>query len=288
MKFLILNAKESHKGYATQRLVEEAEARQHGARLIDPAEVYLFVSDKNSGYDRLYVSNDEDKPEKIFSKDIDCIIPRLGINVTYGTNVLEHLTINMGIWSPQSKDGIHNASNKFDNIQRMSAFKLRTPKTFFAQNPIHIDWLIEQIGGLPAIAKTIQGSQGKGVMILETPLAANTALESFYKSKIDLILQQFIDYKNDIRAIVMGREVVASMERVKISKDFRANASLGAKCKKITLSEDEKDFCIKCAEATGLEVAGVDILKDFDGNTYAIEVNSKYPEPGSNRHSTGF
>ena len=162
--------------------------------------------------------------------------------------------------------------------ERLSSKGLKVPRTIMAKNPVHPEFLIDKIGGLPAIAKLLVGSQGKGVMILESALQTNTMLESFNKVEIDLLLQQYIEAgAKDIRAIVVGNEVVVSMERSG-KKDFRANISQGGTGKKIELSEADKQICINAAHAIGLDFAGVDIIKDTDGTTYVIEVNSNCGE----------
>lgn len=84
------------------------------------------------------------------------------------------------------------------------------------------------------VAKQLTGSQGTGVSILETPLSANTTLESFHRGNIPVKLQRFIKaatnsvgQATDIRAIVIGDRVVCAMERTANGGDFRANLSRG-------------------------------------------------------------
>jgi ribosomal protein S6--L-glutamate ligase len=134
--------------------------------------------------------------------------------------------------------------------------------------------LIKKLGGLPLVAKLLQGSQGVGVSILETPLSANTVLESFAKLKADVKLQTFIKANGkDIRAIVIGDSVSVAMERTANKGDFRANISKNGSGRKVELSEDDKQICIRAARSIGLGFAGIDIMKDEEGRTYVIEAN---------------
>jgi len=86
-------------------------------------------------------------------------------------------------------------------------------------------------------------------------------------------LQKFIESgSTDIRAIVVGDKVAVAMERTG-KKDFRANISQGGSGRKVELSQEDIDICVKAAKVVNLEFAGVDIIKDQNGKTYIIEIN---------------
>ena len=276
MNIIILSA--APKSTATKSIINAGTKKGHNMIILDPKYLYLVVSDAVNGYDRVFDGYDQrNKPVRIKAKDIDAVISRLGSNLAYGTSVLHHFRYNLGIFTTQSPEGIKTASDKLLSLQKISSAKIKVPKTVIADNSVHIDWLISQIGGLPAIAKVLRGSQGVGVMILESERQTNTTLETFYKQKTNLLLQQFIESNaTDIRAIVIGGKVVVAMERTSNTDDFRANISLGGSGKKIELSDADKEMCIKASQACGLEVSGVDLLKDADGTSYIIEVNGNY------------
>jgi ribosomal protein S6--L-glutamate ligase len=274
MNILILST-----GRPSRHLVKAIEDKGHTYETHDPRNLYLLVSENENGYDRLYNGSGElDKPERIKAKSIDAVISRIGADLVHGAAILRHLTENLGIYGTQRAGGLELAGNKLKTTQKLSSAGIRVPATVYAKNPVHIDFLINKVGGLPAVGKLLQGSQGKGVFILETPIAANTALESLFKLNVGLKLQKFVDAgSKDIRAIVVGDKVVVSMERTG-KKDFRANISQGGTGRKITLSLEDQEICVRASKAVGLKFSGVDILKDSDGRTYVIEVNGN---PGS-------
>jgi ribosomal protein S6--L-glutamate ligase len=239
-----------------------------------PTDLYLLVSDSVNGYDKVYDGNkDLDKPLRILAKNYDAMITRLGGGLAYGTTVLSHFQENLDIYCPQTEEGLMTASNKMKTTQKLSAKGLRVPKTVFAEKPTHVDFLVEKVGNLPAVAKTIRGSQGVGVMILRDAEQTNTSLEAFYNLNVNLVLQSFIESgAKDIRAIVCGDKVTVAMER-QGKKDFRANISQGGSGRKIELSKEDEEICVNASKAIGLEFSGVDILKDVNGKTYVCEVN---------------
>jgi hypothetical protein len=69
---------------------------------------------------------------------------------------------------------------------------------------------------------------------------------------------------------------VASYERIAAKDEFRANIALGGEGRAVELSSSEKAFCVRCANAVGLSVAGVDVMRNREGQLFLIEVNSNF------------
>lgn len=276
MKILILSA--APNSSATQSIVNAGKKKGHTMLVMNPANMYLLISDIVNGYDRIYDGTDQlTKPVRLLAKEIDAIIPRIGTNFSYGAAVLEHLNNNLGIFSTQTAIGIKTASDKLISQQKISQAKLRVPRTVLGDRAVHVAWMLEQVGQLPAISKTLTGSQGTGVYPLMDEYQSNVFLENFFQRKENLLLQKFIDGNSkDIRTIVIGGKVVVAMERTAAKGELRANISRGGSGKKIELSTDDQEICIRAARAVGLECAGVDIMKDSEGKTFVIEVNGNY------------
>lgn len=77
----------------------------------------------------------------------------------------------------------------------------------------------------------------------------------------------------DIRAFVIGDQVVASMQRTAGNGDFRANLHQGGKAESIELTEEEKQIAIQATKAIRLDVAGVDLIRSKQG-PMILEVNA--------------
>lgn len=277
MKIVILSA--APNSSATKSIIRAGEKREHEMIVLDPKYLYLLVSDSENGYDRVYDGYDKaEKPVRVLAKEIDAVISRIGSNLEYGCSVLQHFRENLKIFTTQSPEGIKTASDKLMSLQKISTAKIKVPKTVIGDDTVHANWIIEQVGGLPAICKTLHGSQGVGVMILKDAQQTNMMLQTFNKQGTKLLFQQFIDAQaKDVRAIVIDGKVVVAMERSSGNKnDIRANISQGGSGRKIELSDADKDMCIRAARACGLECAGVDLLKDSNGISYIIEVNGNY------------
>lgn len=269
MKVLIIGGK----NYSNKRIAKELKLKGHDVAITDQLKYTLKISDK-SGHDRVYYND-----QRIFANTIAAIIPRVGRNFDFGCSVVQHINENMKIYSPSTSSGLKNASDKYLCTQLLSKSKLKVPKTLYFQKPDNYAFLIDQLGGYPVVAKLLTGSQGAGVFILNDDVAGSTALGTIAKSH-KVLLQEYIETakqdenKCDIRAWVVGNEVVASMKRFAVDKDFRSNYSISKSAESITLTADQKAFAVSCAKSVGLEFAGVDLMIDISDNTvYCIEVN---------------
>lgn len=279
MKILILTG--SPKSYSVQRIKEEAKQRKHDVVVEDPRNLMTFISSSSKGYDRVFEKSDsENDVKRVLSKNFDVVIPRFaGANLfEYGCALLEHLKGNMKIPATQWSFGLRIASNKFLSVQAFSQNKVKTMKSIFAHQPHDIGWIVEQLEGFPVVCKTLSGSQGAGVFILNDALSASTTLGAFHKLNINILLQQFIDSgkpASDIRAYIVDSQVVAAYKRFALNEDFRSNFSISKSGEKIKLTFEQEELAVKAASAVGLEgVCAVDlIVSDKTKLTYVVEAN---------------
>ena len=132
---------------------------------------------------------------------------------------------------------------------------------------------IAQQTGYPVVIKESFGSLGKGVYIARDKIELLSIMERV-KLKPHLF-QSYCGLKpgTDIRVIVIGGKVIASMERHN-DGDFRSNIAQGGFGKPIILPEQYEKTAIRCAEVLGLDYCGVDLLYGDDGEPVVCEVNS--------------
>ena len=271
MRIAIITA--APNSYSVKSLLRAIRERDHLPEIIDPEDLYIYISDKKQGFDRIY-----QKELKIQKNEINAIIPRIGSNLEFGAVTVEHFNKNLGIFSTASASGLLCAQNKMKNQMRLSQAKIRVPKMAFANRPQDFKFLVDLVGGIPCVAKLQTGSQGAGVFLIESELAASATLTAFSKIGVNLILQELIETekpKYDIRAYVVGDEIAAQYKRFALDKDFRSNYSLSHQGEITGLSTEEKEMIISAARATGLAVCGVDLIRKNDEakTPYILEVN---------------
>jgi RimK family alpha-L-glutamate ligase len=152
---------------------------------------------------------------------------------------------------------------------------LLCPTTFPAVGYTRFDFIrdaAEQLG-IPFVIKEGFGSFGQQVYLVHTLEEAQDLIQA--AAGKPLLFQRFIREcaGRDVRAYVVGGEVVASMMRVNTSGDFRANIASGGQAHLHTLSAEEKRIALAACRHLRLDFAGVDLLES-DNGPLLCEVNS--------------
>lgn len=254
--------------YTTKRLKEEAIKRGHEVRIIN--------------YTLCNVRIEKDNPLIEYKGKIlpqfDAIIPRIAASYTrYGTSVVRQFEME-GVFTTASSIAIARSRDKLRAYQLLAKAGVGIPKTVFSRGMADVDTIIEELGGLPIIIKLARGTHGNGVVLAETRKAAKSVLQAFYVMDEDgtnILLQEYIEESagTDIRVLVVGGRVVASIKRQSLDDDFRSNTHQGGVGKAIKLTAEEEKTAVKAARAMGLPNCGVDMMRSNRG-PLVLEVNS--------------
>jgi ribosomal protein S6--L-glutamate ligase len=251
--------------YSHQRLIATAEKRGHAIVPIDYLKCYMNITSK--------------KPELRYLGDklegFDAVIPRIGAKHTfYGMAVLRQFEM-MGVYPVNESVAIGRSRDKLRSLQLLARDGIGLPVTAFAQDSKRTDDLLAIVGGAPVVIKLLEGTQGIGVVLSETHKSAKSVIEAFHGADVAILVQEFIKEAEgrDIRAFVVGRSLVAAIERQGEKGDFRANLHRGGQARAVELTPLEKATALKAARSMGLNVAGVDLLRS-DHGPVVMEVNS--------------
>ena len=119
--------------------------------------------------------------------------------------------------------------SKLRALQLLARKGLGMPATGFAHDVHNTRQLIKLVGG-PVVVKLLEGTQGRGVVLAETVKAAESVIDAFTELKADFLVQEFIKEAggSDLRCFVIGKRVVAAMERISLPGEFRSNLHRGA------------------------------------------------------------
>jgi ribosomal protein S6--L-glutamate ligase len=251
--------------YSTQRLVEAAHARGHQIEVIDTLRCYMNIASHKPS---IHYKGRE-------LKGFDAVIPRIGASITfYGTAVLRQCEI-MGIFPVNESVAISRSRDKLRSLQLLARKGIGLPVTGFAHSPDDTSDLIRIVGGSPLVIKLLEGTQGMGVVLAETPKAAESVIDAFTGLKVNILVQEFIKEAecSDIRCFVVDGKVVASMKRQAKPGEFRSNLHRGGTSSAVKITPEERKTAVRAARIMGLNVAGVDILRSKHGPA-VLEVNS--------------
>ncbi len=251
--------------YSTQSLFRAARLRGYHVRVIDHQLCHLVIDDHEP---QVYYEG-----QKL--RGIDAVIPRIGASVTdYGAAVIRHFEL-MGVYTATRSEALLMARDKLKCLQFLSANDVPVPRTFIAGSPEAVPYLVERLGGAPVVIKMLESTHGVGVILAESLQTAVSLAEVFAKLNQPVILQEYIAEAagSDVRALVVGRSVVASMIRVAAAGEFRSNLHRGAESFNTTLTAHESNLVRKATRLLGLQIAGVDILRSNRG-PLIMEVNA--------------
>ena len=251
--------------YSTRVLVEAAVARGHDVQVLDTLLFDIRVSRRN--------------PELLYQGDpvghVDAVIPRIGASITYfGLAVVRQFEM-MGVYCLNESQAIARSRDKLRCLQLLSRHDIGLPPTVYTRQADHVPACIEQVQGPPVVVKLLQGTQGIGVVLAETAMAAHSVIEAFHGLEQNILIQKFIKEArgSDIRALVVGRRVVAAMKRQAVAGEFRSNIHRGGTAKKYRLPPEYRRTALAAARVLGLTMAGVDLIESDEG-PMVMEVNS--------------
>ncbi|MEO3414005.1 30S ribosomal protein S6--L-glutamate ligase [Roseovarius sp. CAU 1744] len=251
--------------YSTRRLVEEGENRGHAVEVINTTRCYMAINSlaPEVHYDGKRLPR------------FDAVIPRIGASITpYGAAIIRQFET-IGTYCVNGSAGITASRDKLYAHQLMARAKIGMPNTAFAASPRDTHNIIHLAGTAPLIVKLLESTQGKGVVLAETKKAAESVIDAFRGLKANFLVQDFVKEAagEDIRCLVIGGKVVASMKRTGAEGDFRSNLHRGGSAKSVKISKVERETAIRAAKVFDLNKAGVDLLRSESGPK-VLEVNS--------------
>ena len=185
----------------------------------------------------------------------------------------------IGITMVNSRDTVELSSDKYRTYLKLQDYGLTQPKTVLIPNEEGYKEALDKLGNkFPLIMKTLEGSKGVGVLFIESERQMKPLVQLLYyqNEDVDLLIQEYIKSDGDIRVIVLGGKVIASMKREVVKGDFRSNVSQGANVKNYELSELEIEQCLLASKAVDGFWTAVDFIPSKNPKKqppYILEVN---------------
>ena len=274
----IIHKKELGENFEVERLVEEFEKQSVNIRVVNPQDVDIFVDrdDRKS----IIVSGQQRKLP-------DFVLPRTGSGTTYFIKAIIRHMERLGVVMINGSESIDAVKDKLYSQQILGQSNLPVPKTMLVRHPINLE-LIEKNLSYPMIVKTLSGSYGAGVFLVEDRKQFRQLMKmaELTKPSYNIIVQEFIQdsYGKDLRVLVVNGKVVGCMMRQAVDGDFRANLTRGGEAIPYQIDENIEWLGGECARLLHLDIAGVDLL--FNNGSYTIcEVNSAPGFEGMERYT---
>lgn len=249
---------------STRQMVEAARKRKHHVRVLNPVKVEMHLDGERAN---LYYQG-----KKLARSDV--VIPRIGYSVSnYGLAVVNQYAM-CGVPLMNNAQGIAQARNKMRSLQLLSAHGIDIPATVMARDASQLREMVKLVGGVPVLVKLLQGAEKPGVMICESLVSLEAALEAILGLGHNLVLQQYVRKTGlDVRVVVVGGEAVAAVQRRPKVGRMTATLIRGARLLPIPITEPMRQVAVETARLVGLEVAAIDLL-DVNGKLKVFEVNA--------------
>ena len=258
--------------HTAQRVTDEAKKSGH--------EVYVVkVEGAIISYDNGYkIFNADDEVGFVIDNDTVAIVRgSVRLKKSY-LDLLSQLE-KIGVCMVNSRETVEISADKYRTYLKLQDYGLTQPKTVLIPNADTLQQSLESLDSkFPIIMKTLEGSKGVGVLFIESERQIESLVQLLYNQNedVDLLIQEYIKTDGDIRVIVLGGKVIASMKRDVVEGDFRSNVSQGAKVKEYELTDLELEQCLLAAKAIDGSWTAVDFIPSKNPKTeppYILEVN---------------
>lgn len=181
----------------------------------------------------------------------------------YALRFFEHY----GVLTVNPYDVVSLCGDKVLASLRLSEAGVPTPRTVVALTPEAALKALDEIG-YPAVLKPPVGSWGRLMAKVDDAEEAEQIIE--HKTALGspnhavFYVQEYVDKpQRDLRALVIGDELVAAMSRH--SKDWRTNAARGAVTEALTPTPEVEELALRAAIAMGGGVLAVDLMESPKG-----------------------
>lgn len=260
MRVAILSARE---GWHTDQLCRALTRRGHEA-IIRPYESLIALLGRASGL----------RAESEELLRVDAVLPRIIPNgsleqIIYRVDAL-HWLEDRGIPVMNSPRAIERTVDKFYTSALLHEAGLGTPETVICER---FDDALSAFREMrDVIVKPLFGSMGLGMVRVADEESAWRVFRALEAIRGVYYLQRAVAHDGrDIRAFVVGDEVVGAIER--LAPGWKTNIARGAAARPVQLPDEWRAAAITAARVVGAEYAGVDLLPATDGALYVLEVN---------------
>ncbi|MCD6557816.1 MAG: RimK family alpha-L-glutamate ligase [Candidatus Aenigmarchaeota archaeon] len=247
---------------STQMLVDEAKKVFSTVELVPINDISLKLDEKT--WSMIYKDTN--------LAEFDYCLPRIDAKrALHGYHVIRFMD-HLGIDKPYSAETILMAHNKFETLEQMKKAGVPIPTTYTAGSVTAAKDILKRMD-YPVVIKVVDGFGGRGVVMVEDFESAQSVVETMKILKKEIIIEEFVGSGGeDIRAFIVGGEIVAGMKRKAKTGDFRSNLFSGGKATHFTVTGEFKDVALKAAAAAGSDIIAIDMIDSPDGPK-VIEVN---------------
>lgn len=212
--------------------------------------------------------------------DLDCLLVRdLGRrspgDSAFRFEALRELE-RSGILVVNPSEAIARAANKFATSLALQRAGVPTPRTVVTGSPEEALRALGDFGKM--VSKPLFGYKGKGIFLLQSGGSEAGGDEAILRGIVEkqglVYLQEFIESATprDIRAFVVGDEILGAIYRMAPKGEWISNLARGGRAEPCPMTRELEDLAVRASSAVGAVYSGVDLLETPQG-LKVIEVN---------------
>jgi [lysine-biosynthesis-protein LysW]--L-2-aminoadipate ligase len=195
-----------------------------------------------------------------------------------------------GLTSISSFKTLQIAGNKLFTTVELVKNNVKTPLTVLSFSYPSALESLNKIG-YPAVLKPVVGSWGRLISLIGDKYSAEAILEDrqyMYPLYQVYYIQEYVDKPGrDIRATVIGDEVVSAIYRISPPDQWKTNIALGGRSEKAKVTDELSEVVLKAAKAVEGEFVGIDVMESPKEGYVVNEVNPT-PEFRGSMDATGI
>jgi ribosomal protein S6--L-glutamate ligase len=269
----------------TADLIQKA-CKKKGIKCIIVNTKSTIITQKDEEKNTLTVYNYDGKngEHTFIGRDTVCMVRGGALEDEAGLSLISSFQ-NSQAFMINTRAAMLTCDNKLTTALLFEKFGLPTPRTAFVSNENNIKTALDKVGGkFPVILKTLTGTQGVGVIKIESYEGLVATLQAMWKLEAEVLIQEFMPSDFDVRTFVVDNKIFASTKRTHSSYDFRSNTHRGAEAEPYKLNDEEMEMVLKAARLSRAYMVGVDHII-FKNKPYLLEINGS---PGSGADYEGY
>lgn len=190
-----------------------------------------------------------------------------------------------GIKSCNSTDNMAISDSKIASAKIFKKAGIQSPLTFIFPGGYSTDsqlWSkINDIGKTKYfVIKPDYCTGGNNITFASSAEQALRIMKRYRENTQGFVLQQYIDPPRQqgqnpwhIRILVIGNKAVGALKLTATGNSIASNTAQKATAELIELSDKQQELAVRASSAIGLNVSGVDMMQDAEGQSYILEVN---------------
>jgi RimK family alpha-L-glutamate ligase len=255
-------------GWHTDELLRALTARGHSGCVVPYEALVASLGARERGASLSAQSHQLLESDAVLAR----IIPNGSLEqIIYRVDAL-HWLEDRAIAVMNSPRAIERCVDKFYTSALLHEAGLATPETIVCERIDDAMAAVREMGDV--IVKPLFGSMGHGMVRVSDPETAFRVFRALDLARAVFYVQRVVEHAGcDVRAFVVGNEIVVAIERRARDGGWRTNISLGGEARSIELPPAWSAIALKAARAVGADYAGVDLLPAQDGTVHVLEVN---------------